>query len=60
MGYYAQLAQCEGKIPFDSWGLAEKVAKRRHHNGKKGRPYRCPHCHKFHIGSTVRKSRRYQ
>lgn len=58
MGYYQQLAQCEGKVPFRTYQMADRVAKRRNRNGIRGKPYKCPHCGEYHIGSS-RHSRRY-
>lgn len=39
-------AQCEGKVAFDTYSRADKVAR----SLRGANPYRCPHCHKFHVG----------
>lgn len=41
------LAQCAGKHPFESFGLAKSVAKRRPYPLE---VYRCPHCRAWHLG----------
>jgi hypothetical protein len=53
-----QLSQCVGKEGFQSFGLANQVARRRKRTGKPGTPYKCPHCHQFHIGQAQRIHRR--
>jgi hypothetical protein len=41
-----QLAMCQGKTAFPTWGHANRAAKK-----KRGRTaYRCPYCHLFHFG----------
>jgi hypothetical protein len=45
-------AQCDGKQGFDTFARAEKVAR----NLKGARAYRCPHCHQYHIGSTMKRT----
>lgn len=47
-----ELSACEGKLAFDSFSLAKKVARRRMRNGDRREPYKCVHCGKFHIGSA--------
>lgn len=42
---------CNGKQPFDTFGLANDVNKRRARAGRKGNVYRCG-CGKYHIGSV--------
>lgn len=53
------VSQCSGKHPFAGIKLAKKVA--RSISRSKGDPvqaYRCPHCGKYHVGSSaVKKSR---
>ncbi len=47
------LTQCEGKIAFDDWGLAERAARRKRATIECNvHPYRCAICHKVHLGST--------
>lgn len=56
------MAACVGKAVFDSFELAESVARRmrqRHHDDAPHvRPYSCPHCGHIHIGAKKRKRRR--
>lgn len=50
-----QQAQCEGKVPYASYADAEK-----HSNFSAGihgsylRPYKCPTCHKYHVGMQAK------
>lgn len=47
-----RLASCVGKQAFDTYTLAEKIAKRNPKNGKSRRHrevYHCLNCHKFHL-----------
>lgn len=51
-----EAAQCTGKVAFDTWNAADRVARERYRTSKRGRRvhaprevYRCPYCHKFHI-----------
>ncbi len=49
--------QCEGKVPFDSYVLANKVAKRRLKSKDKYArqlPYHCEICHLWHIRTKRR------
>lgn len=43
---------CSGKRRFESFGLAQSVAKRsnRRHDGAHLHPYHCRHCRGFHVG----------
>lgn len=48
--------QCHGKQGFSDHALAEKVARK----GSRAKdtavaPYKCPHCHLFHVGQSVMK-----
>lgn len=45
-------AMCEGKDAFDSAILANSVAKRRRYACD---VYRCPACHRWHIGSPLKR-----
>lgn len=52
-----RLASCKGKQSFDTWELADRVAKRHH---KRRIVYHCDICHKFHLATarhygTIRK-----
>lgn len=51
---------CKGKHPYPSWSVASAALRR----GQKAREakgedrvvlhvYRCPHCHRYHVGSPV-------
>jgi hypothetical protein len=46
-------ACCDGKVVFDSLALAELAARRRKGEEKR-QPYRCTHCHRWHIGTHER------
>ena len=50
-----EIAGCEGKVKFESWALAREVTKRRGRHQKIREVYKCPYCHKFHVGSLKRK-----
>lgn len=41
------LAACIGKQPFETMNQARMVAKRM---GGNARAFRCPHCHRYHVG----------
>lgn len=47
-------SDCSGKHPFESQNLARKVAGRM----PSAKVYRCPHCHKYHIGHALKPKRR--
>lgn len=52
--YIDQQLLCEGKVAFESAALALKVLRsRRGHIPRQC--YKCPHCHKFHLGSSIGK-----
>ena len=53
-------SSCQGKERFDSFAMAKKVADRPNRLHCRRAPYRCPHCHGFHLGepSMGRKRRR--
>ena len=56
ISYNPPEAQCHGKQGFQSYALAAKVARRG--SQSKDVPvsaYSCPHCGKFHVGSSVMK-----
>lgn len=42
---------CEGKERFATFTLADQVAKRNTRQRMRRQPYRCPHCHGFHLGT---------
>jgi hypothetical protein len=46
--------QCQGKKAFDTFAEAHRTAKRLTATSA----YRCPHCHKFHIGHALKPVRR--
>lgn len=49
------LDQCEGKVAFDTFSLANAVAKRKGAKADRIGPrhaYLCPHCSKWHIGAA--------
>lgn len=50
-----ELAQCDGKDSFDTFALADQVARKTKRDKHKAdiRVYRCDHCHKYHIGSNA-------
>lgn len=46
-----EASTCDGKARFDSWGDANKVARRYQRNkGARVLPYRCPYCRGYHVG----------
>lgn len=48
---------CDGKVPFDTFTQANQVCKRKS-KGKRDlcrMPYRCAHCHQWHVGTRSRK-----
>jgi hypothetical protein len=48
---------CESKVAFDTFSLAKEVAGNRRPTSGPRQPYKCPYCHKWHVGSfLVRKS----
>jgi len=48
---------CGGKVAFESFSLASEVAGNRRTTSSPRQPYKCPYCHKWHVGSfLVRKS----
>ena len=54
-----QLASCQGKAAFETFAVAEKVAKRRRRqkifkNGRPQTPYKCEACGRWHIGARGR------
>ena len=59
-GNNRNVADCVGKIRFDSWSLATQVRQER---GKRSdqrsrrQVYRCAHCGGFHLGYSSRKPR---
>lgn len=51
-------SDCQGKERFDAYALAREVARNMRRGGKRGCfPYRCEHCHRWHVGGG-RKGRR--
>ena len=55
-----ELSACLGKAAFDSFGLAQKVAKRRRRamgGDRKSDAYKCLACGKWHIGYRSQKKR---
>lgn len=55
MGLTRRLSQCEGKVPFETYMLAEKVARRpARKERRRQRAYRCPLCGKYHIGRVLK------
>jgi hypothetical protein len=54
------LAMCQGKEQFASFALATKVADMRERGNSgynRGRPYQCPACGSFHLGSRTSQDR---
>lgn len=45
-------AQCHGKHPFLSIRTAVKACREMRKERVRLRPYRCPHCHRWHLGSV--------
>lgn len=42
---------CQGKNPYNDWEFAKRIAKRQSkETGLNLQPYKCPYCHKIHIG----------
>lgn len=55
------MRNCDGKQRFDSYGFAEKLAKRSRQRGETNRTvYKCRACNGFHIGSSVGRAQRRQ
>ena len=53
------MRDCAGKQRFETWALANEIAKRSRRRRVSNRhPYRCCHCNGFHIGSIVGKKKR--
>lgn len=47
------IASCDGKVKFDTFDLAESVAKRRtRRNNLRPAVYHCQFCGGFHIGNS--------
>jgi hypothetical protein len=46
---------CKGKVAFDLYTLADIAAKRarRNHDAAVVTPYKCRHCHKWHLGQHI-------
>jgi hypothetical protein len=47
--------QCDGKVNFKSYKLAEKVLQKTKDKIEKGQIYHCIECGFFHIGSAIAK-----
>jgi len=45
---------CTDKVAFDSYKLAVKVASTRLATSTPRQAYKCPYCHKWHIGNFLR------
>lgn len=45
---------CTDKVAFDSYKLAIKVAGNRRKTSTPRQAYKCPYCHKWHIGNFLR------
>lgn len=45
---------CTDKVGFDSYDLTVEVAKGRRKTSTPRQAYRCPYCHKWHIGNFLR------
>lgn len=45
---------CVDKIAFDSYKLAIEVAGNRRKTSTPRQAYKCPYCHKWHIGNFLR------
>ncbi len=45
-------AQCTGKEAFATFYSAKRIAQ----NLGAANPYRCPHCHQFHVGHVAPKA----
>ena len=43
-------AACEGKVAFNSFAQAQRVAERGTRRGRSRQVYHCPFCHAFHLG----------
>lgn len=53
----ARQAQCEGKQPFETYREASRIASYGASSmeaGRNLRAYKCPVCHKFHVGAGAR------
>lgn len=48
---FSRVAGCDGKVGFESFALAARVAKRRKRGGKPCAMYRCGVCRLIHLGS---------
>jgi hypothetical protein len=51
---------CGGKVPYESFAEAQTIVgrlkkRRNFRNGRNAnlKPYRCPHCGKYHVGNTL-------
>ncbi len=53
-----KIDQCDGKEPFASKALADKVAARKRKSPGGRKPYKCPHCRQWHLTGMGRKSMR--
>lgn len=51
----ASYTACMGKVSFETFDDAERAAKRTREcgYGRNMRAYRCPSCHKYHLGHDV-------
>jgi len=47
-----RIDQCDGKEPFASKLLADKVAGRNRRKDRGRRTYKCPHCRQWHLSGT--------
>lgn len=45
---------CTDKVAFDSYKLAVRVASTRLATSTPRQAYKCPYCHKWHIGNFLR------
>lgn len=51
-------AGCSGKLQYETWRAAEKVAKRmRRAHDEMTQTYKCRFCQKFHVGQSSVKRR---
>lgn len=52
-----RLIECYGKKVFDSYRSAARAAKKlnRFDDSAHVNPYRCPHCHFYHVGNRLGK-----
>lgn len=52
-------AGCTGKVAYDDWHTAKLMAQRtRRQKETTVEPYKCRHCHKFHVGAARRKPKK--